>query len=389
MKIAILTQPLRFNYGGLLQNYALQQILIRDGHNVETIWYETQCDTRFRMWKYRCKMWCKHLLFPQKYSLLKYTPTDYEWSVICRNTEKFINKYIIRSQHPVLVNSLEKYSVEKNFDVYIAGSDQCWRPKYNGGALLPAMFLDFVSQTENVKRIAYAASFGTEEWEMTPEMTSRCATLVKKFDFVSVREEDGVGLCSEFFGVKAKHVLDPTMLLTKEDYLQLVKAENEPESDGNLFTYILDPNAEKMAFVSRMAELNDLEPFSVMPEYQYEMRTRHILKHYLNDCAYPRVTTWLRAFADAKMIIVDSFHGMVFSIIFNKPFLVIGNRSRGLSRFTSLLNMFGLQDRLIDENELESVDKDRLLKDDIDWTRVNNILSNERSECLALLRDVI
>lgn len=94
-------------------------------------------------------------------------------------------------------------------------------------------YLDFAKEWK-IKRIAYAASFGTEEWEYTGEQTNNCAALLKKFNAVSVRESSGVQLCSDNFGVKAEHVLDPTMLLCKEDYIKLFKDYNTAQSDGNL-----------------------------------------------------------------------------------------------------------------------------------------------------------
>ena len=84
---------------------------------------------------------------------------------------------------------------------------------------------------------------------------------------------------------------------------------------------------------------------------------------------------------DAEMTIVDSFHGMVFSIIFNKPFWVIGNPNRGMSRFTSLLKVFHLEDRLLDADQLQEVDINR----PIDWSSVNAILEQKRNECINLL----
>ena len=260
----------------------------------------------------------------------------------------------------------------------MVGSDQCWRPCYN--AFLPSMFLDFVLDKQ-VKRIAYAASFGTDKWEFTPQQTAVCAPLAKKFDMVSVREDSGVKLCKEHLGVDAVHVLDPTMLLTKEDYIQLIENEKEPKSDGTLFNYILDPDAKKSAFIHKVAKANGLKAFQVLPKCQAEIRTKEDVKKRIEDCVFPGVTTWLRAFMDAEMTIVDSFHGMVFSIIFNKPFWVIGNAHRGMSRFTSLLKVFHLENRLLDASGLDDVD----LSQSIDWESVNEILKEKQKECKLLL----
>ena len=377
MKIGILTQPLHANYGGLLQNYALQQVLLRAGHEVETIdWYPSYNSLRVRL--YRVKRAMLSVFFPEKYPKLRYQPTDEERKVIQQHTNHFISTYIHHTKTIMFKDGFRHQAKVGKYDAYVVGSDQCWRPCYN--AFLSSMFLDFV-KGEKTKRIAYAASFGTDQWEFTQEMTSICAPLAQKFDFVSVREDSGVKLCKEQLGVNAVHVLDPTLLLTKEDYISLIKAEKEPQSSGTLFNYILDPDADKTAFINKVAKEKGLTAFQVLPKCQAETRTKDDIKNRIEDCVFPGVTSWLRAFMDAEMTIVDSFHGMVFSIIFNKPFWVIGNANRGMSRFTSLLKVFHLEDRLLDANQLQEVDINR----PIDWSSVNSILEQKRNECKNLL----
>lgn len=376
MKIGILTQPLHSNYGGLLQNYALQQTLVRAGHEVETIDWGSGSGLRAML--YRMKVQVLHTLLPNRYPLLKYMPNDKEKSIIQRNTNHFINTYINHTEAMHSYEEFVKQASKGKYDAYVVGSDQCWRPCYN--AFLPSMFLDFV-QDKQVKRIAYAASFGTDKWEFTPQQTAVCVPLAKKFDMVSVREDSGVKLCKELLGVDAVHVLDPTILLTKEDYIQLIEKEKEPKSNGTLFNYILDPDAKKSVFIQKVAKAKGLKVFQVLPKCQAEIRTKEDVKERIEDCVFPGVTTWLRAFMDADMTIVDSFHGMVFSIIFNKPFWAIGNVSRGMSRFTSLLKMFHLEDRLLDADNLDDVDFSK----PIDWTMVNGIMEEKRRECKNLL----
>lgn len=376
MKIGILTQPLHSNYGGLLHNYALQQTLVRAGHEVETIDWGGGSGLHETL--YRIKIRVLHTLFPNKYPQLKYRPNKKERAIIQRNTNHFINTYINHTEAMHSYEEFVKQASKGKYDAYVVGSDQCWRPCYN--AFLSSMFLDFV-QDKQVKRIAYAASFGTDKWEFTPQQTAVCALLAKKFDMVSVREDSGVKLCKEHLGVDAVHVLDPTMLLTKEEYIQLIEKEKEPKSNGTLFNYILDPDAKKSVFIQKVAKAKGLKAFQVLPKCQAEIRTKEDVKKRIEDCVFPGVTTWLRAFMDAEMTIVDSFHGMVFSIIFNKPFWAIGNVSRGMSRFTSLLKMFHLEDRLLDADNLDDVDFSK----PIDWTMVNGILEEKRRECKKLL----
>lgn len=380
MKFGILTQPLHANYGGLLQNYALQQTLKRAGHEVETIDWWVPDSLREKL--SRIKDHLMALLFPTKYKAPRYIPTGEENAIIRRNTNNFINTYLSHTAPMMSLDAFGKQATMGEYDCYVVGSDQCWRPIYN--PYLPAMFLSFV-ENKQVKRVAYAASFGTDKWEFTPEQTYICAPLAQKFNLVTVREDSGVKLCKENLGVDATHVLDPTMLLTKEDYIKLIEAEKEPQAAGTLFNYILDPDETKAKFISRVSEGLTLKPFQVLPKYQAETRTKEDVKKRIENCIFPGVTTWLRAFMDAEMTIVDSFHGMVFSIIFNKPFWVIGNSERGLSRFTSLLKLFNLEDRLLDVTDLKNVDYTR----PIDWERVNHLLEQKRIESKNLLLDTL
>ena len=376
MKIGILTQPLQANYGGLLQNYALQQTLIRAGHEVETI--DWGCPKSLRAELYRMKLQFLATWFQSQYPEVRYQPSKKELATIWRNTNHFIDAYL---NHTVPMHSLKEFRHQANigkYDAFVVGSDQCWRPCYN--SFLSSMFLEFANDMD-VKRISYAASFGTDKWEFSPQQTAVCASLAQKFDLVTVREDSGVTLCKDYLGVDAVHVLDPTMLLSKEDYIQIIEKEQEPKSDGTLFNYILDPDAKKSTFIDKVAQENGLKVFQVLPKCQAETRTRKDVKSRIDDCVFPGVSTWLRAFMDAEMTVVDSFHGMVFSIIFNKPFWVIGNAHRGMSRFTSLLKVFHLENRLLDASGLDDVD----LLQSIDWESVNEILKEKQKECKLLL----
>lgn len=382
MKIGILTQPLHNNYGGLLQNYALQQVLKGMGHEVETLDWDVGSPTyrNFLSW---CK-WYMYFLLGKRTDKPMYKLTDGEMAVISRYNQGFIREYL--SVCPKKAHTSSDYAViasEYGYNAYVVGSDQVWRPNYN--PLQTAMFLDFCEEKE-VKRIAYAASFGSSKWEFPPVMTATCARLAKKFDLITVREKSGVDLCREHLGVMATQVLDPTMLLDKEDYIKVIEAEGEPVSNGTLFHYILDPSEEKEAMIQKIASKQKLIPFTIMPKCQAENRTKRDVKNRIDDCVFPNVTSWLRGFIDAKMVIMDSFHGAVFSIIFNKPFWVLSNAKRGNARFESLLGMFGLEDRMISTVFLsEDFDWNK----EIDWEKVNDVRQKEVVRCKSLLEEAL
>lgn len=377
MKVGIITQPLRNNYGGLLQNYALQQTLKKLGHEAITL---DQIDTPISK--------TRHIASLTKTFILKlfgkgadrkhpFKIDKKRAAYIRKYTQYFVDKYINHTQAMYKTNDFRRFCIKKKIDVLIAGSDQVWRPSYNDN--IYRSFFDFAEGVD-IKRYAYAASFGVDGWEFTEEQTTRCKKLIELFDAISVREESGINLCETYLNRKAVHVLDPTMLLDKEDYEELVYKENEPVSPGSLFTYILDESEEKTNIIENIAKSLDLVPFKVMPKKRVNKET---IKQ-IEDCIYPPVTRWLRAFMDAEFVVCDSFHGAVFSIIFNKPFIVIANHKRGLSRFTSLLKSYGLEDRIISENKNEMIAIDK----NIDWDSINSKRNLLKDKSYSFLRQI-
>lgn len=339
MKIGILTLPLHTNYGGILQAYALQTVLERMGHQVVVLNYKKE--NRLPLWKlplsYTKRIIYKYIFRRNDIRVFTEYHQKRESAIISQHIQRFIDKYI----HSYDVKSFQRLR-ESDFDAIVVGSDQVWRPKYFTylfNSKIEDAFLLF-AQKWNLKRISYAASFGTDKWEYTIEETKVCAELLKFFDLVTVREESAVKLCKDKLGVDAFHVLDPTMLLSKDDYIKLFDVANTPKSNGNLLTYILDDNSDKTELINQISKEKGLIPFRVNSQIEGD----HICT---NDRIHPSVETWLRGFYDAEFIVTDSFHACVFSIIFGKPFVVIGNEERGMARFKSLLNMFGLEDCLI------------------------------------------
>lgn len=360
MKLAILTQPLFFNYGGLLQAYALQTILERMGHEVIILNRETtSASVRFP----------NNLVLDAKYFLRKIlrkpnvTRNSRQNKLISSKTQKFTDSYLHTSPSLYSVKLLNKYLSKHPQDGFVVGSDQVWRPSMS--PCLTNYFLDF-TKLQNVKRIAYAASFGVDCWEFTDADTVACSALAKIFDAISVREASGVALCEEYLEVDAVHVLDPTLMLEKEDYIQLANEANETKIDGSLFCYVLDKSEEKQTVIKTISQKQGLKDFYCMPALHDSPEN---IERDPDNCIYPPVTQWLRSFMDAEMVLTDSFHGTAFSIIFNKPFWVIGNKARGLSRFESILGIFGLQDRLITPEQASSIDWIA----PIDWERVNAV----------------
>lgn len=292
-----------------------------------------------------CKRLLKRFVLGKKVAILK-APHQ----IIRQHTDRFIHRYIHQYTQ-------RKWTAQiaSHFDVIVVGSDQVWRPLYYQP--IEEAFLSFLGDAD-IKRVAYAVSFGVDHCEYTEEQRELCSSLLKKFDAISVRESSGVQLCQEYFDTKAVQALDPTLLLSADDYRALIKKGKTQPSKGNLLVYMLDQTKEKEALVDRIAQAKGLTPFWMNSDIDDETLP-------LKQRIKMPVEQWLRSFDDAKFVLTDSFHGCVFSIIFRKQFLAIGNKERGLSRFQSLLTLFSLQDRLIlspDEykSNLSSIDYDQV-----------------------------
>lgn len=379
MKIGIVTLPFNSNYGGILQAYALQSVLKKMGHNVLTVnRFSKSIPVYMKILSYGKRFVKRYLM--QKKVIVRTWPKKQEQEIIGQHTKRFINENIETTayiKNEAGFDQMSKY----NFDAYIVGSDQVWRPKYSPS--IENHFLAFAQNNTAVKRISYAASFGVDNWEYSAKQTKNCSRLAQLFHSISVREKSGISLCKNHLNVDAIQVLDPTLLVEKEEYIGLVQNDNLPKRDEKLLTYLLDKNAAIKDLVGNAEKKLNEKAFSTMPKAFF----RNVGKKELDKCIAPPVTNWIKGFMDAEFVITDSFHGTVFSILFNKPFISIGNTKRGMSRFISFLEMFDLQDRLLTENNLDNYE--RLLSSPIDFDRVNARLAVLKSQSVEFLEKAL
>jgi hypothetical protein len=229
----------------------------------------------------------------------------------------------------------------------------------------------------DVRRVSYAASFGTSELEYEYLLLEECASLLEFFDAVSVREDSGVQLCDEWFDCeRAVHVLDPVMLLDVENYRKLAERAGRRKTEGKIATYILDRSNTKdnvIDFVVRCTG-KEVADISVYPKDRYLS---------LQDRIVPPMEEWIAGFEDSDFVVTDSFHGCVMSILFHKPFLVVGNSARGLSRVQSLLNIFGLESRLVEGIDPDDDGEGWLME--MDWADIDAVLQQWRTKSMAFL----
>jgi hypothetical protein len=325
-----------FNYGNIIQRFALQEFLRQKGY---------------------------------KFVSYAREPLDISGPEFdrFRNTAVFVNRYIWR----------KAFDPNDDFPAYIVGSDQVWR---NWGYPdvkkdLGYYFFDFV-QNPDAKLIAYAASFGQDNIKdamIGPEVVDFVRPLVKRFNAISVREKSAITIMRDTWGANAQLVLDPTMLLTTSDYSKLIKSSRHKLSPTNrLFAFIIVVNDSKNKIIEKVAIATNLQ-LEVFSPNKFEI--------------LPPVEQWLKNFRDAELVVTDSFHGTAFSIINNTSFIVVENASSGITRLDSLLEQFGLSDRLVTENEAGKFDFTRLKP--INWKEVNKKLEILREDSGEWLMDVL
>ena len=376
MKVGILTLPLHTNLGGILQNYALQESLRRLGHNPTTINLKQKDTTRMTMFLSLLKRLILKVILRKSDIILRVWPTANEKHFIYGGINTFINSNISLTKPVSRIEDLNEKE-KSNFEAYIVGSDQVWRPKYVKN--IAAYFLDFLNDDSKSIKIAYAASLGVDHWEYTAEQTEHCKKLIQKFDAISVREESAISLIRLQFGIEAIQLLDPVFLLAKEDYESLILPIINQAKAGGIFAYILDRTDDRLNIAKKISKELDLDIYSILPTKRFE----EVGPNEIESCIHPSISDWIQSFKYADFIVTDSFHGIVLSIIFNKEFICIGNSNRGLTRMTSILKKFNLMDRLILDGD-QSIELLKLEK--IDFSRVNSLIELEKNIAIDFLR---
>ncbi|WP_288360211.1 polysaccharide pyruvyl transferase family protein [uncultured Bacteroides sp.] len=379
MKIAILTFPLRENYGGVLQCYALQTILQRMGHEVEVIKWSASFVFSFRgVLKGIYKKLLSKISGKDEFVRVRL-----EAYIRHRRIIRFIkDKIIFTSEEYYYKNDLERLS-DSDFDVFIVGSDQVWRSLFMADSWIDLYFLSFLKMKDK-KRIAYSASFGVDHKEYTDELVVRCGDLFSHFDAVSVREDSGLELIEEYHW-KCKRdsiqTLDPAMLLNKDDYIHLFHLNME-QYGINLFAYLLDVQTEANRILEQIALEKGLKIIRVQ-SIEKSLGFRSLF-------ALPSLSPvqWVEHIASSHFVVTDSFHGCVYSILFHKPFIVVGNTVRGNARISSLLRLVQLEYRFVSSQE-DFEQRKKILLEPVDYRDVELILDEKRAMSLDFLNTAI
>ena len=361
-KTATITFHAAHNYGSNLQAYALQQTILEFGYENEIINLRTERQkdlytvfTKRKGLKYVFKN-LSHLLY---YSPLKRAYNKFE---------DFINNKLILTKEYRTEEDLEK--ADLNYDLYVAGSDQIWNP-------VPADFdwsyyLTFVSKG---KKISYAPSFGQLASKGDAETMHRISDALKDFDVMSVREQGAADNIVQLTGVTPQIVLDPTLLLSKEQWLDLVKDKKQLVKGDYIFFYTLFADPRQMTIVKKISKIAGLPVVVSNFSNQYDVFNPFIKRY---DAGPLDFLTLIR---DAKLVVVSSFHGTAFSILLNVPFFAIDGMSD--ARISTLLKITGLEEREITFSTIKEKCKNIYL---IDFENVNKRIEVVRKPSIEFLK---
>lgn len=363
MKVAVITLHRVFNYGSVLQAYATQKVFQDLGYDVEIVDYITEQRTLKRI-----------ILSTSETKKPFYKKAIYLFlksiSVFIKQLTfgSFIKKYIKTTKKKYI--SYEDLIKNPPYaDIYITGSDQVWNSKYNEG-VDKGFFLEFASKDK--KKIAYASSFGKSKLdEAEVEITKE---YLKKYDKISVREETAVRIVNKL-GYSATCLIDPTLQISKEEWLEIASKRLIKERYLILMLlYNEDNNATELA--RKIANEKGLKLVKICWDLK---------KHHLVDKMMTHRTpqNFLSLFYYADFVVTNSFHGLAFSINFEKQFIVVP-RNEFNSRIESLLKITGLQNRML-SNEYQLNE----CKNVIDYSLVHNILSEERKRAKAFLKSCL
>lgn len=364
MKIDIVTLHRAQNYGSVLQTFALQKQIEELGHQASILDYYPERYTNKGLLK---RLKNKSSRFKNPLVLLIAKLLIYP-SYLRKGIQ--FNKFMhyLNLEKPSFATNEEGMGRFTDADAYCAGSDQIWNSHWNEG-VEKALFLDFVPKGRLC--FSYAASIGLSN--IPANEIDETKLLLDKFEFLSLREDKGVELVKELGRTDAVQCLDPTLLMSKEEWSQY--ADDSYNGKEYVLTYNLhhDPEIDKCA--KAIASKFHLQIRNI--SYNWHDIVRH---GHLDWC--PTVEGFLGLIKNAKYVVADSFHATAFSIIFEKPFVVITPEVAS-SRLSSLLKMLGLDNHNI--NKFTSLN---VIEQPIDYIRVKSIIATKQRESISYLNKV-
>lgn len=273
-------------------------------------------------------------------------------------------------------NTIEDMNELNNVtDTFIVNSDILYG-EYSVRVFSEFMLLNYIRNDKN--KYAYAASFGFDKFLGTEELRKKEETSLQCFKTFTVREKSGIDVAKNYFNVSAEWVLDPLFLCNLKHFKSFSKKGN-PLLRKGIGCYILDTmEHDGLKIVEDVSKTLNLKS-CVISDYQNPSNR-------INNVT---VEDLLATYFSSKFIITDSFHGTCMAIILQKPFIVIANVRRGLTRFESILELAGLKDRMVFNIDEYMQKKDHLLTQTIDWKKVSDNMNEKLNRSKEILKDMI
>ena len=331
------------NFGGCLTYFALERVLKKMGFSVLMIQEAKGLPGRY--------------IIPNTGISMRFAQKNYDCSP------------------QVDAKELEKFNTI--CDSFIIGGDQVWNN------YIPFVkedcFLNFVD--ENKLKISYSSSFGTAQHNPPKSFLDMAKPLIKRIDYISVREDYAVELAEKYYGVNAKQVIDAVFLLDKKDYLEVAQGAEFEFPSNYLFAFILNPTHEKRKQIEIIASRLNLEVICCPDAASAYHKAFHEIFDGLKILDPLSLENFIKAYDNAQYIITDSFHGTCMSYIFRKNFNVYFNEQRGSDRFVALMDILELQDRRIyDTDSLDSIKNNKNIGFNVLWDKAERKVNELRKD---------
>lgn len=378
-KVTITTAHKGFNYGTSLQAYASKSYITSLGYDAEIVWYKEGFikgrDIRLRklIFMFLRTFWrpslFKKTLLSYKSSLTKEINEDAK-KIFLEFTEKELN---IQS---FSWRELKEYVRKEEVIACICGSDQIWNA--TNIYIDPIYYLKFAPRK---KRVAYAPSFGKDE---IPKYNKNAIKRnISQIDYLSVREEQGSNIINELVGREVPVMIDPTLLLNKEDWLKAIRDINNNDKKKYILLYFLDkPSQEAMRYIENLMKIYKCDIISIPNKHDEFEKFDNCNSFSTGPLEF------IDLIANSLFVCTDSFHGMAFSINLNTPFFIFkrvyGAASDQSSRIVSLLEKLELQDRFINETEASG---ELYIDYEMSFDNSNILLEGERVKAKTYLLD--
>lgn len=368
MKVDIITRHSVPNYGSLLQSYATQKAIEKIGHESEIINY-TRYEERYENLAntlIKGKKWDKNIVLRTIYKLIQ-TPN---YARMYKKFAKYRKEFLKETKNEYgNIEELKENIPEA--DVYCSGSDQIWG-KIGIEDYDQSYFLEFA---KGKKCISYASSFG--KTELNEQLNKNLDRLLGKYTRILVREDSAKKILNDRNFDNVEQVLDPTLLLSKDEWTELANKSNKKVSEKYVLIYQLHDNKLFDKYAEKFAKSKKMKLLRISPSLYHITRSGKLI--YL-----PTQYDFLKYFLNAEYILTDSFHATVFSIIFNKKFIDVLPSNKTGTRIESILKLLGINNRI-----LQSYEDMALIEKDIDYEKVNGRLTEEMKKSLKYFKDAI